>query len=106
LLYTLEQGPREKKILQDCYRQKRPIPSAIQNAPVLFLGLELYYDAFFDLQSCRSVGMAEGPISWISIYDYAARNQFSEGQHDDLHYFISRMDAAYLKHREKESKKR
>lgn len=72
----------------------------MQNAPELFWGLELYYDAFLDLQSCRSLGMAEGPISWHAIYEYAIRHQFSEGQHDDLQYYISRMDAAYAKHRE------
>lgn len=96
MLYTLEQGPVEQTILQQCQREGLPLPKRIQNAPQLELGLELYYGAFFDLNSCRPVGMEEGPIRWIDIHDYCDRLEIVGDQRDDMHYHIRSMDNAFL----------
>jgi hypothetical protein len=85
------------------------LPPAIRDAPELRLGLGLYYSAFWDLDSCRSIGMGEGPISWLAIDAYATARGLDTEQRADLHYFIPVMDRAYLKHlgeqREKERKR-
>jgi hypothetical protein len=74
------------------------LPRAIRDAPELALGLELYYLAFWDLDSCRAIGMGEGPISWLAVDAYAAARGLGSEQRSDLHAFIPAMDRAYLKH--------
>lgn len=77
-------------------RERLPLPQKIQNAPQLILGLELYYSAFIDLNSTRSLGMVPGPIPWPVIKGYAETYEFSEEQTEDLFYFVRSMDKAYL----------
>lgn len=74
-------------------------------APELRMGLELYYSAFWDLHTCRPIGMGEGPISWLSVDAYATARGFDEEQRDDLHHHIRVMDRAYLEHRAKQAEK-
>ena len=85
------------------------VPAAIRDAPELWLGLGLYYSAFWDLSSCRQVGFGEGPISWLAIDAYATARGLDSDQRDDLHFFMPAMDRAYLKHladkREREGKR-
>lgn len=84
-------------IIRNCYRRNQPLPKKIQEAPELMTGLGLYFDAFNELDTCRSYGMAIGPIPWSFTQDYAITNGFSQEQADDLHFFIQRMDVAYRK---------
>jgi hypothetical protein len=101
----LEQGPVEKAIIEQCRREKRELPERIKNAPELQLGLELYYGAFLELSSCRSVGFgAEGPIPWTAVNQWARAHQLSEEQEEDLLYHIERMDEVYLKFKDKKAK--
>jgi hypothetical protein len=104
LLYTLEQGSVEQMIIQQCMREKLPLPDRIENAPQLTLGLELYYGAFFDLHTCRPLGMAEGAIRWMDIHDYCDRLELSLEQREDMHHHIRVMDNAYLEWRGKKAK--
>lgn len=60
------------------------------------MGLELYYSAFFELHTCRSVGMSEQAISWLSIQNYCDRLKLSDEQREDMVYHIMNMDNAYL----------
>lgn len=92
MLYCLEQGPTEQAIITACIRDRMPLPERIANAPALFLGLELYYGAFADLNTCR----AEGPISWLTIDEYAQRRGLCGEQKEDLFFFVREMDNAYL----------
>lgn len=98
MLYSSEQGEFEKRILEQCRRERLPLPEKIKNAPQLYLGLELYYGAYLDLSSCRT-GLGDGPISWQSIEEYALVYNFEEEQKEDLHYFMAKMDDAFLKWR-------
>jgi hypothetical protein len=82
-------------------REGLPLPKRIANAPTLFIGLELYYDAFWELDTCREVGWGWGPIPWSAIKDYAETFNFDDEQRDDLYYFIRVMDNAYLRYRHK-----
>lgn len=77
-------------------RERTPLPPSIQNAPELWLGLELYYGAFCDLDSDRSFGWSAGPIPWTSIRRWADTYGVTGDQFNDLVYFIRAMDAAYL----------
>lgn len=63
----------------------------------MWLGLEMYYQAFMDLTSCRGQGYGtEGPISWLTIAEYADRRGFEGEQREDLFYFVTKLDAVYL----------
>lgn len=57
----------------------------------------MYYQAFMDLTSCRGQGYGtEGPISWLSIQEYADRKGFDDEQRQDLEYFVAKLDKVYL----------
>lgn len=74
------------------------MPPEIADAPEVPLGLGLYYDAFWDLSSSRSFGLAAGPISWTVIVDYARAYGLDEVQTDDLIYYVREMDNVWLDH--------
>ena len=93
----MEQAPVEQRIIKQCLRERLPLPKRIANAPELWLGLELFYDAFWDLNSCRDAGWSLGPVPWTVIHDFATAFQLDDEQFDDLYYYIRRMDDAYLK---------
>jgi hypothetical protein len=104
LLYSLEQGQTEQLILQQCMRDRLPLPEKIKNAPELELGLELYWGAFFDLHTCRPLGMEEGAIRWMDIHEYCNCLELSGGQRDDMHHHVRYMDDKYLEWKAKKRK--
>lgn len=93
----MEQGPVEKIILEQCIRDNLPIPKKLQNSPSLESGMELYYQAFLDLNSCRQVGMGEGPIPWTAIAYYCRFFEMDEETTDDVMYMVRGLDNEYLK---------
>lgn len=99
------QAPIEQRIIKQCLRERAPFPRKIRDAPRLHLGLELYYDAFWELSTCRAAGMSLGPIPWSAIKDYAETFELDEAQQEDLFYLVRAMDNAYLDHRSKEKPK-
>lgn len=84
---------------------RRPLPKRIQDAPELQLGLELYWDAFWDLSTCRTSGFGAGPIPWLAVREYALTFEFDEEQMNDLFYLVRRMDNVYLEHHKKKQEK-
>lgn len=92
-------------IVEQCVRQRLPLPPRIANAPELPFGLEIYYIAFMDLTSCRGSGYGtEGPISWLSINQYADAKQFEGDQREDVFYYVQRLDTVYLEFKTKKLK--
>ena len=89
--------------MRDCVRAGEDIPERIANAPELRLGLLLYIQAFFDLDSTRDYGKA---ISWLAIRDYSGYYELDAEQEEALVYHIRKMDTAYLERLSKENKKR
>ena len=83
----------------------QPLPERIAKAPQLELGLELYLQAFFDLDSERSHGMGLTNIPWSRIKDYAIAFDFDERQTEDLFYYIRKIDNANLKRLEEKMPK-
>jgi len=105
LLYQLEQGPVEQKILEQCYRHNLPIPEKIKNAPEILPGLQFYYTAFYDLGSCRMGGMSEGEIPWVAVKSYAEWYELDEFEFYDFWKAIKQMDMVYLNYRASKRKK-
>lgn len=101
LLYTLEQGPVEKGIIEQALQTGRSIPKKIQNAPDFPLGLDLFYFAWEDLGTCRMSGFGMGPIPWIAINNYCLTYEIEGEQREDMFYHVGRLDDAYLKHLDK-----
>lgn len=97
MAYLLELGPIEQNIAKQAMRAGQPMPERIANAPELQQGLQLYLQAFFDLDCERSHAMAPTAIPWTSVQDYAKAFEFDEEQTEDLHFFIRRMDSEHLK---------
>jgi hypothetical protein len=104
LQYASEMGKHEQAIIAQAIRNNRPIPERIANAPELLPGLEIYLQAFFDLDSERSHAMGPTAIPWTSIVNYARAFDFDEEQTEDLIYLIKRMDAENLKEVSKKQK--
>jgi len=84
----------------------RPLPPKIAQAPVLHPGLELYWTAFHELNTCRSYGFTPGPIPFTAIMDYARAHEFSEDQTETLFHHVRVMDQAYLDYNHRKSEQR
>ena len=66
------------------------------------LGMELYYNAFAELSTCRQQGMGPAPIPFTAILDYSRCFEFDPEQSDDLFFFVRELDRAFLDyHKEK-----
>lgn len=85
-------------MVRDALQWGTPIPEPIINQPEVQPGLEIYYEAFWALTTTRQLGMGCGPIPWTACQSYAEVCGFDEEQADDLWFFISSMDAVFLKH--------
>ena len=96
MLYTLDVGASEQTLIRQAQAAGRPIPDRIANAPRLMPGLDLYLNAFFDLDSERTHGFSLSPIPWGSIFAYGSAYGFDKEQQDDLIYFVRKLDQAHL----------
>lgn len=96
LLYLLDLGPIEQDIARQAMQARKPLPSNIQNAPELDIGLQLYLQAFFDLDSERSHAYALVRIPSSAIRLYAREFEFDETQTELLDVYIAEMDNANL----------
>lgn len=99
-------GQAEQRIIRECYRRHKPLPDRIENAPDLLLGLELYFEAFVELNTCRSTGWSAGPIPAWCVAEYSSRIGLSGEEAEDLHYHVRAMDSEFLKHVERQSRKK
>lgn len=81
------------------YRRGMAPPEFIANAPVLLPGLELYYDAFQELSTCRPyIGLEglPGPIPWTAIDRYGLAHGFEEEGLKYLVRMIRALDDEFL----------
>lgn len=101
----MEQGPTEAKILPNVIKLGLPIPKSIANAPSLSLGLEVFYEAYLDLCTTRG-GMGDGPIPWHHAMAYAKAVGMEEEQAEELWYYVTQMDEAWLKYQEQKRTKK
>lgn len=85
-------------------KEGTPLPKKIAEAPTLGLGLQVFWDAFMELSSCRSIGMAVGPIPWTAIREYGRALNLDEEQQNMLVVLIRAMDNCYREHIDRQSK--
>jgi hypothetical protein len=86
-------------------RQRQPLPERIAKAPQLWLGLELFYQSFLELNDERQLGYGEGPIPWRAMSEFCTAHEIEGEQRDDFFYHIKQLDTAYLKFRTKQREK-
>ncbi len=82
-------------------RERMPLPKRMQEAPELQLGMSFYMTAFFELHTCRSLGMGEGQIPWLAIRTYGMDLDMGEDEMEEFHFLVRELDAEYLNHRAK-----
>lgn len=100
-------GEHEKSLVENLERDQVPFenwPRFLRDKPDLLIGLELFYTAFSELNTCRSSGWNAGPIPFTAMMDYSQAFGFSERQTSDLIFLVRAMDRAYLQYIERKSK--
>lgn len=84
-------------LIKQAIQDKQPLPEAIQNAPSIYPGGLLYYEGFWELNTCRSYGNGVvGPIPWTAVRAYADEHEFKGHSRADLFTIIRALDDAYL----------
>lgn len=86
----------EQKIIEQAVKNRQPIPDAIANAPVLLFGLDFYFRAFMDLNTCRATGMGRGPIPWVDLNTYADSTGLAGDDKEVFLYLLQKVDDEYL----------
>jgi hypothetical protein len=82
-----------------------PFPAKIRDAPILTLGLDFFFRAWIELNSCRHIGMDEGCISWESIRNYCNEYDIVGELRQDMFYLVRSMDNTYLEYKRNKAKK-
>lgn len=83
------------------YKRGQEPPEFIANAPQLLPGLELYFEAFQELSTCRPyIGLEgmPGPIPWTAIDRYGLAHGFEEEGLDYLVSMVRALDDEFLTH--------
>ena len=107
LVWGLRFGnPAMQRHAKQAKRFGTPLPDGYSDEPVLFVGSELYYDAFHELDADRQRGFGLGPIPWSSMAKYCEFYRFDNTQTDLLFTYLTKMDEAYLQHTAKEDKRK
>jgi hypothetical protein len=97
----MEQGPKEQEIIRACFAMRMPLPDRIRNAPQLWFGLELYLDAFYELNTDRPSGWGVMPIPWSVIKDYALAHDFDDDQTERLFVHVRALDSVFREYHDK-----
>lgn len=64
-------------------------------------GLDFYVAAFYELSTCRQIGMGGvGPIPWTAIAEYS-RLMLEPEDFETFHYLMRVLDGIYLEHANK-----
>ena len=103
LLYDLEQAPQERQVILQALKLRRPIPKKFREAPTIFFGLQIFYDAFWDLISDRPAQGA--PIPWAPVQHWAQVHGLDGEATESLHYFVRKLDVALLQFQRRKSPK-
>ena len=83
------------------------MPSIIRDAP---FPIDSYQDrmivAFWQLSSCRGVGMALGPIPWSDMHKYAECNGYADCQveYDAFVHIMQKLDEEYMSYQQDRTK--
>lgn len=80
---------------QEAEQSGEELADYVIDAPVLRLGVALYFNAWFELDGERDRARLKS-IPRSATFDYARDYELSEVQTDDLWFYISRMDHEFL----------
>lgn len=95
--WTVTHDPADvEDITKTCIYSGEKLPDFIRDEPELMPGLEFYLKAFWDLSTCRQMGMGLGPIPWLSIHEYGKLTCNTEESYEDFQFHIRQLDSAYL----------
>jgi hypothetical protein len=84
----------------------RKAPDWFTVNPQLMPGEDFFFQAFWDLNSDRNVGMSLGPIPWSSIQTYGLSKGLECDMIELLHVVIRSMDELFLRYMNEEQEKR
>lgn len=73
------------------------MPDRIKNAPRLIPGLQLYFQAFFDLDAERKHDFGYASIPRSAIVHYCDELELDEEQRMDMLHHVRHMDRAHIK---------
>lgn len=93
LIYFLEQGPVEKKLLSQAISSGAPIPPKMANAPDLMPGLSLYLHAFTELSDGREEGK---PLAWDLIDRWCRVHDILGETRELVFHHLKALDKAFL----------
>jgi hypothetical protein len=86
----------QQAVSNSAMRVRGKAPDKFQNAPELRMGLELYYDAWFELDRDRNHGTGWTYIPWSSIARYIEFYDLTEDQAECMFAHIRAMDTAHI----------
>lgn len=98
-------GEIEKTIIKNAKMDRSQLPDKVANAPQLWIGLELYWEAFQKLTTCRSSGMGEGAIPWTAVSQYCRDYTIQDLEREDFEFLVDRMDREYMKVRREQAER-
>ena len=86
---------------RDADRGAQPLPKGMRDAPELMEHLQLYMDAFYELDTCRPIvagfgGAVERGIPWDKIKEWAEFHGLSGSVKRDLFHHVRALDLVYL----------
>lgn len=102
----MKQDKNLDKILNLARVNKMPLPDHIKERPKVMIGLGIYWKAFWELSTCRAIGMMEGPIPWLAMRAYAKDIGLTGLSKMRFYDIIRSMDNEYLSIRSKEAEKK
>jgi len=85
-------------------KDESQIPDPLLNEPELLPGLNLYFDAFWELCPDRQLGMSVGPIPYTSIRQYCIDWNLNEELTFNMKKLVRKLDLVYLEWQEKKAK--
>lgn len=100
MLFRLTFAGKERNLAKQLQRAGK-VSKAISNQPVLLPGLEIYLDAFFELNNERS---QNGFIPTLKILEYSRIYGLADDTRDEMVTLIRQMDVAFVNHKNESSR--
>lgn len=87
---------REAWVIPLAVERNQPLPAWVDEEPDLEPLERFFLDAFWDLSTCRALGMVIGPIPTTAMREYADRYQLDWENSRDFVTILREMDAGFL----------
>jgi len=71
------------------------LPGQWQDKPELTDREEWFFEAFFELNTTRSLGFGIGPIPWTALLAYSQEMGLCDDEFDEFRYLITALDTEY-----------